>query len=167
MHDVYYVLGLMCNLLSVGQLLEKEYRVFFKNKVCTNYDKFPTKKLIARVEMTKNRMFLLIMRNDLTNSLNAYKTKSLDQSWLWNLRYGHLHFGGLELLQKKQMVKGLLSIEQPIGSCVSCILGKHHREKLIFGVSNRAKEPLELVHTDLCGPMQTPSLIGNLYFVFY
>ena len=51
------------------------------------------------------------MRNDLTNSLNAYKTKSLDQSWLWNLRYGHLHFGGLELLQKKRMVKGLPSIE--------------------------------------------------------
>ena len=33
--------------------------------------------------MTKNRMFPLIMRNELTNSLNAYKTKSLDQSWLW------------------------------------------------------------------------------------
>ena len=78
----------MCNLLSVGQLLEKEYRVFFKNKVCTIYDKYPRKQLIARVEMTKNRMFPLIMRNDLTNSLNAYKTKSLNQSWLWHLRYG-------------------------------------------------------------------------------
>ena len=78
--------------------------------------------------MTKNRMFPLIMRNDLTNSLNAYKTKSLDQSWLWHLRYGHLHFGGLELLQKKQMVKGLPSVEHLVGSCDSCILGKHHRE---------------------------------------
>ena len=75
-HDIYYVPGLMCNLLSVGQLLEKEYRVFFKKKVCTIYDKYPCKQLIARVEMTKNRMFLLIMRNDLTNSLNDYKTKS-------------------------------------------------------------------------------------------
>ena len=100
-HDVYYVPGLMCNLLSVGQLLEKEYRVFFKNKVCTIYVKYPSKQLIARVEMTKNRMFLLTMRNDLTISLNAYKTKSLYQSWLWHLRYGHLHFGGLYLLQKK------------------------------------------------------------------
>ena len=77
-HDVYYVICLMCNLLSVGQLLEKEYRVFFKKNVCTIYDKYPSKQLIARVEMTKNRMFPLIMRNDLTNSLNAYKTKSLD-----------------------------------------------------------------------------------------
>ena len=28
-HNVYYVPGLMCSLLSVGQLLEKEYRVVF------------------------------------------------------------------------------------------------------------------------------------------
>ena len=43
-HDVYHVPGLMCNLLSVGQLLEKEYGVFFKKKICTiNYDKYPIK----------------------------------------------------------------------------------------------------------------------------
>ena len=72
--------------------------MFFKDKVCTIYDKCPSKNLIARVEMTKNRMFPLTMRNDLNNSLNSYKTKSLDQSWLWHLRYGHLHFGGLYLL---------------------------------------------------------------------
>ena len=137
--------------------------MFFKNKVCTIYDKYPSKQLIGRVEMTKNRMFPLIIRNDLTNSLNAYKTKNLEQSWLWHLRYGHLHFGDLNLLQKKQMVKGFPSIEKPLGSCESCILRKHHREKFIYGVSYRAKAPLELVHTDLCGLMKTPSLFGNVY----
>ena len=110
-HDVYYVPSLKFNFISVGQLLEKEHIAVFKNKVCTIYDKYPSKQFIARVEMTKNRMFPLIMKNELTNSLNAYKTKSLDQSWLWHLRYGHLHFGGLDLLQKKQMVKGFPSIE--------------------------------------------------------
>ena len=64
-HDVYYVFGLMCNLLSVGQLLEKEYIVFFKKNLCTIYDKYPSKQLISRVDITNNRMFLLIMRNDL------------------------------------------------------------------------------------------------------
>ena len=39
-HGVDYVPSLMCNLSSVGQLLEKEYRVFFKKKVCTIYDKY-------------------------------------------------------------------------------------------------------------------------------
>jgi hypothetical protein len=40
---VYFVPGLKCNLISVGQLLEKKYIVFFKNKVCTIYDKLPSK----------------------------------------------------------------------------------------------------------------------------
>ena len=66
-------------MLCVGQLIEKKYRVFFNDKVCTIYDKYPSKQLIARVQMTKNRMFPLIMRNDLTNSLNAYKAKGLDE----------------------------------------------------------------------------------------
>ena len=63
------------------------------------------------------------------------------------------------------MVKGFPCIEKLAGSCESCISGKHHREKIIFGVSCRAKALLELVHTDLCGPMQTPYLTGNVYFM--
>jgi hypothetical protein len=58
---VYFVPGLKCNLISVGQLMEKKYIVFFKNKVCTIYDKFSNKQLIASIEMTKNRMFPLLM----------------------------------------------------------------------------------------------------------
>ena len=56
------------------------------------------------------------------------------------------------------MVKGLPCIQQPASSCESYILGKHHREKFVSSVSYRAKAPLEIVHMDLCGPMQTPSL---------
>ena len=65
------------------------------------------------------------------------------------------------------MVKGLPNIEEPTGSRESCILGKHHRENFIYGVSYRAKEPLEPVHTDLCGSMQTPSLTCNIYFMSF
>jgi hypothetical protein len=78
--------------------MEKKYKVFFKNKVCTIYDKFPNKQLIARVDMIEIRIFPLVMRNDLSGSLNAYKAESLDESWLWHLRYGNLHFGGVDLL---------------------------------------------------------------------
>jgi hypothetical protein len=65
------------------------------------------------------------------------------------------------------MVKGFPCIQQPASSCESCILGKHHREKFVSGVSYRAKAPLEIVHTDLCGPMQTPSLTGCVYFMTF
>ena len=97
--------------MRIGKLIEKNCRVFFKNNVCTIIDKYPSNQLIARVEMTKNRMFPLIMRNELSPSLNAYKTKNFDESSLWHLRYGNLYFGGLYLLQKKKMVKGLPNIQ--------------------------------------------------------
>jgi hypothetical protein len=116
--------------------------------------------------MTKNRMFPLVMRNYLS-SLNAYKDGSLDEYWLWNLRYGHLHFGGLDLLQKKKMVKGLLCIQQPARSCESYILRKKHREKFVSGVSYREKSPLKIVKKDLCRPMQTPCLNGSVYFMTF
>ncbi len=41
--DVYYVPGMKCNLLSVGQLVQKGYNVFFVNDVCTIMDRAPSK----------------------------------------------------------------------------------------------------------------------------
>ena len=46
-------------------------------------------------------------------------------------------------------------------------MGKHHREKFIYGVSYREKAPLEMVHTYLCGPMQTTFLTSNVYFMTF
>jgi transposase InsO family protein len=61
------------------------------------------------------------------------------------------------------MVKGLPCIQQPTSSYDSSILGKHHKEKFVSGVSYRAKAPLEIVHTYLCVSIQTPSLTGCDY----
>lgn len=55
--DVYFVLGLKHNLISIGQLMQKGYNVFFKNDVCTILDMPLSKQFIAKVQMTKNRMF--------------------------------------------------------------------------------------------------------------
>ena len=49
--------------------------------------------------------------------------------------------------------------------CSSCIKGKQHREAFPSQASHRATQVLELVHMDLCGPMQTVSLGGSLYFM--
>ena len=62
--EVYYVPGLKCNLLSIGQLINKGYNVFLKDDMCTIRDIPPSKKIIAQVQMTSNRMFpLKLMAN--------------------------------------------------------------------------------------------------------
>jgi hypothetical protein len=65
------------------------------------------------------------------------------------------------------MVRGLLPIQAPIRSCESCILGKQHRKIFPKEMSYRAWAPLEIVHTDLCGPMKKPSLGGRVYFLTF
>lgn len=65
------------------------------------------------------------------------------------------------------MVRGLPLIEKPDSVCKGCILGKQHKESFPSGKSIREKAPLEIVHLDLCGPMQTPSLAGSQYFLTF
>ena len=40
-----------------------------------------------------------------------FQVEVKDEKWLWHLRFGHLNFGGLNLLHRKGMVKGLPLIE--------------------------------------------------------
>eukprot|EP00253_Pinus_taeda_P031014 PITA_31014 len=172
--DVYYVPGMRCNLLSIGQLVQKGYNVFIENDVCTIMDRAPSNRCIAEVKMTRNRMFPLRIRADLKNkeviaavTQEAFQSMPKDENWLWHLRFGHLNFGGLNLLSRKGMVIGLPLIEKPDSLCEGCILGKQHRESFPTGKSIRAKVPLEIVHLDLCGPMQAPSLVGSQYFLTF
>ena len=65
------------------------------------------------------------------------------------------------------MVEGLPPIQEPNNTCESCILAKKHRDNFPKGVSYRAKTQLEIVHIELCGPMQTKSLGGNYYFLTF
>ena len=46
--EVYYVPSLKHNLLSVGQLTQKGYKVIFQGQECVIYDKPPSKQLIAK-----------------------------------------------------------------------------------------------------------------------
>lgn len=160
--DVYNVPNLKSNILSVGQLLEKNYDIHFKDRSATIRN--PEGKLIAKVPMTKNRIFLLNIQHDETKCL---KSCLKDHSWLWHMRYGHLNFGDLKLLSSKGMVKGLDQIDHPNQVCEGCLLGKHARSSFPKEATSRAKEPLQLIHTDLCGPISPPSHGKNLYFILF
>ncbi|KAJ9533740.1 hypothetical protein QJQ45_026802, partial [Haematococcus lacustris] len=49
--------------------------------------------------------------------------------------------------------------------CELCIMGKQHRwlEPQHAGLSRPAQQVLELVHSDVCGPMEVAALDGNMY----
>ena len=52
------------------------------------------------------------------------------------------------------------------GICKGCALGKNTKKS--FSISkNRSKGILDLIHSDICGPMSSPSLSGCLYYVLF
>ncbi|KAJ3704843.1 hypothetical protein LUZ61_008548 [Rhynchospora tenuis] len=90
-----------------------------------------------------------------------------DKAWLWHLRFGHLNFGGLKELSKKSMVKGLPQIDHCDKFCERCVLGKHPRSSFPIEASYHAKKPLELIRTDICGPITPNSLGKHRYFITF
>ncbi|KAK2987735.1 hypothetical protein RJ640_016833 [Escallonia rubra] len=137
----------------MGQLLEKGYDIHMKDKCL--YLRNDIGSLIARVPMSSNRMFLMNIHHDAPKCLKA----SFDnQSWLWHLRLGQLNFGGLKLLSTKNMVNGLPSIDQPDQLHERCLVRKQHRHSFPKESISRAKESLEQIHTDVCGPIDPVSL---------
>ena len=69
--NVYFVPCLKHNLISVGQLSQKGYRVIFEKNLCTIFDMLPSNMVIARVEMTNNRMFPLRMKSNMIDEVAA------------------------------------------------------------------------------------------------
>ncbi|GJT12879.1 retrovirus-related pol polyprotein from transposon TNT 1-94 [Tanacetum coccineum] len=141
---------------------EKNYDIHFKDRNATI--RIQEEKLIAKVPMTKNQMFILNIQHDKAKCL---KSCLEDHSWLWHMRYGHLNLGDLKLLSSKGMVKGLDQIDHPNQVCEGCLFGKLARSLFLKEATSRDKEPLQLIHKDLCGPI-TPSSHGkNHYFILF
>ena len=52
-------------------------------------------------------------------------------------------------------------------ACEGCLLRKQHRNSFSVGRSKRAKQPLELVHTDICDLGEVRSLGHNKYILTF
>ena len=65
------------------------------------------------------------------------------------------------------MVTGLPLVSCKDGVCSGCVLGKYHRDSFDKRASWHASVPLELVHSDLCGPLPSTSFSGFKYFLTF
>ncbi|KAK8333680.1 hypothetical protein V6Z12_A10G218400 [Gossypium hirsutum] len=84
---------------------------------------------------------------------------------LWCRRVGHANFRSLDLLHKLNLVEDMSKFEARETVCEVCQLGKQTRLSFLVNRAWRARERLELVHSDVCGLMRSPSLNDNKYFV--
>ena len=65
------------------------------------------------------------------------------------------------------MVTGLPQITSPSEVCEECVVSKQHRNQFPHGKSWRAKAALELVHSDIYGPITPCSNGGKRYILTF
>ncbi|CAI7871466.1 unnamed protein product, partial [Closterium sp. NIES-54] len=84
----------------------------------------------------------------------------------WHRRLAHVAVSTLEVMHKEKCVHGLQLQRDGAhyGSCEACMQNKF-AQFLFPRVEGSAKAPLEVVHTDLVGPMRTEGTGGVLYFL--
>lgn len=154
--DVYYIPDLKNNLLSIGQLQERGLTVLFKGGEGCYKIYHSEKGLVLESKAAPNRMFKVIGKTILEKSqadTSCFHTSSEELTHLWHCRFGHLSNKGLNVLQKKEMVRGLPKLASDSKVFDDCMKGKQHRDPIPKKSQWRARSELELIHVDVCGPI--------------
>ena len=168
LEDVLYVPGLSTNLFSIGAAVDHGIKATFILTGLTLINRADGK-VIAIGHRAHQKLYRMDMESILPESmaygLGASTSNSLQ---VWHQRLGHINNGTILKMIRLQAVDGLtINNSSATPFCEGCIMGKHHRLPFPREGRKRATRPGELIHTDVCGPMQTKSIGGSLYFVTF
>ena len=112
---------------------------------------------------TPNKMGLLDLdRSDThihNNEAKRCKVNNDSATYLWHCRLGHI---GVKRM-KKLDTDGIL---ESLDACESCLMGKMTKTPF-SGTMERATDLLEIIHTDVCGPMNVEARGGYRYFLTF
>jgi transposase InsO family protein len=163
--NVLLVDGIKRRFLSTRRLMNSGFEITFKgdHAVIVSPDRS-----YRSTGASAGPLFIhhLYKRDPTSIQLNAVEALPIT---LWHERMGHLDWDALKRVWRNDPspligIK-LNSAEPHAGPCDGCLAGKDSRRAFKSKSSGtRSSEPLELVHADLAGPMETQSITGYSYY---
>lgn len=166
LRDVLYVPALTANFLSISKAAKSGHLISFNSESAVISKKSGS--IVLSAELCDS---LYIYQH---NNFKLYVMKSAEQENVtenhlkWHERYGHLNIRSLKSLEKNKLVRGIDVNNFPKTlNCEVCLKGKMC--VLPFAKNNaiRSSAILEIVHSDICGPMRTTSMGGYKYFALF
>lgn len=169
--DILLVPQLQCHFLSVNRAIEKGYEIIFRARGATIID---GDTVIATARKSDG---LWIMNfsphhddvdkrdNGIVNNCN--KIYNINTSILWHKRLGHLNYNSMIKMKNNNLVNGLKEMDNNKFECEICATCKITEQPYPKTATNRAKEILGRVHSDICGPMPKQSFGGAKYFITF
>jgi len=83
------------------------------------------------------------------------------ESIKWHARHSHINQDRMSGLAKEDLLDQLIKFKSP--RCESCLTGEGTTKP--FGKASRPSSSLELIHSDICGPMNVKA--RHMAFYFY
>ena len=158
--DVLFVPDLDMNLISVGKLIQKGATIDFNEHGCT----IAKGKQIAAMASRKNGLYHL----RLVEQVKALNVNCDVKSCLhdWHRKFGHRDANAINELERLQLATGInikrCNLTLP---CEICMQRKMARLPFPKKAEKKTKAVMDLVHSDLCGPMRTTTPGGRRYFL--
>ncbi len=146
-HDVLYVPILSKNLISIGKLNKKGFKIVFEDDKCRIHLSRET--IIECKQSAENEnLFELPINEKEDDEKHALNTLSKTNNWrLWHYRLGHLGEQNMKILKSEETV---INEQLTKEFCKDCALGKS--KKLPHKTAENPSD-LIIIHSDLAGPM--------------
>ncbi|KAK1668552.1 hypothetical protein QYE76_056711 [Lolium multiflorum] len=163
LNNCYFVPALSMNIISGSCLMQDGYSFKSENNGCSIF----MNNIFYGRAPEKNGLFLLDLDSSDTHihNIDAKRIKLNDNStYMWHCRLGHI---GVKRM-KKLHTDGLLeSLDfESLDRCEACLMGKMTKTPF-SGIMERATDLLEIIHTDVCGPMSVASRGGYRYVLTF
>lgn len=159
--DTLHVPDLRMNLLSVGKMTDNGFTVVFGKRSAEVIDGKGRTVLVAT---RMNGLYYLQDEAHECNSITESKYATVES---WHRRMGHLNVGDLLESERNGTVLGMnLNGSREKFDCETCIRGKMTRAPFP-NTSDRSTDILEIIHSDVCGPMRVESNGRARYFITF
>ena len=166
MYDVLHIPKLSCNLFSVRAAAKRGNTVKFGQSRC--WIRGP-KGSLQGMGLLSGKLYRLkceVRADEETASLASENPSEAD---LWHQRLGHLNRQQLNTLMDRELASGvkLSTASEKLSFCEGCVEGKMQRKPFKSVSHRQSKRKLELIYSDVCGPLQVESIGGSCYFVTF
>ena len=148
-HDVLFASEIRRNLVSVVVLVKLSFKIVFEQ----DYVTVLLDNIVYGNGFLLDRFIVLdtipINKTIYVFAIGNSSSRSYVNDVKWHARLGHIGQDRLKRLAKADLLGYIDKIDLPV--CEQCLEGKATR--LPFGKAKRACFPLELIRSEICGPM--------------
>jgi transposase InsO family protein len=161
LHDTLYAPGMRRNLISVSRLLANGFDIRFSG---TRVSLRLNNLIFAWGNLISDLFILDVEHDNAPLALSATSNEHVvSESLKWHARLGHIGKDRMTRLARSGLLGSLSKVDLPF--CEHCVSGKTSKKP--FPKATRSKGLLEIIHTDICGPLNVHARNRCQYFVTF